>query len=141
MIGQPIQLTEPQQKILTRLKQVVEDNKIKVYINEFAPAGLQGPVSLDVEHNESGEMVCIGLYNGEYAECWTKITQDLRRFLPNQTFVMHNGVSDIECLRSWGVNIKDSQLIHDTMLLGHILDSSKKDYSLKGMAKRDLGIT
>lgn len=49
-------------------------------------------------------------------------------------------MSDIECLNIWGLRIDESKLIWDTMLIGHILDSSQKDYSLKGMAKRELAI-
>jgi DNA polymerase I-like protein with 3'-5' exonuclease and polymerase domains len=55
--------------------------------------------------------------------------------------ICHNGVSDFECLRNWGINLKDEDLYWDSMLMGHLIDSSLKDYSLKGMAKRELGIT
>ena len=40
----------------------------------------------------------------------------------------------------WGINVQDKQLYWDTMLIGHIIDSSIKSYSLKDMAKRELGI-
>lgn len=135
-------LTDKQQDILNRLNEVIEANKIKIYIDKCSPAAAYDSLtSCDIEHNEQGEMVCIGLYNGAYAECWTRITPDLKRFLENAEFVGHNFISDMEMLRQWGVNIRDEQLCHDTMLFGHILDSSKKTYGLKDMAKRELGIT
>ncbi len=87
-------------------------------------------------------MVCIGLFNDTFniAVIFTEITKDLILGLEKSLFVGHNFISDIECLRSWGINIKDEQLIHDSMLLGHILDSSKKSYGLKDMALRELQI-
>ena len=101
---------------------------------------LNNLLATDVEHDEAGNMVGIGLYDGNRSLYFTKATPRLKEVLESAQLICHNGVSDLECLRMWGINVRDSQLIWDTMLIGHILDSSQKDYSLKGMAKRELNI-
>ena len=125
---------------LVKLKEVIEVNNIRVRVNAFG-AGIEYPISLDVEHDEQGTMVCIGLYSalGE-ALIYTKIDQSLKETIEKADLIMHNGISDMECLRSWGINVKEEQLVHDTMLIGHIIDSSRKDYGLKSMAVRELNI-
>ena len=127
--------------ILNRLNAVIDSNCIRVRV-DVDGAGINYPISVDVEHNEQGEMVCIGAYDRvtREAHIWTKITPFVKETLEQAKLIMHNGVTDLECLRSWGIDVKDYQLIWDTMLIGHILDSSLHDYGLKEMAKRELGI-
>jgi len=131
--------TPKQQKLLNELDSVISQVGIDLEIN---PTGFSSvmPISLDVEHDEQGNLVGIGTCV-EFS-CWyfTNITQELKSYIENAEIIAHNGVSDIECLRMWGINVLDSQLIWDTMLFGHILDSSLKSYSLKDMAKRELDI-
>ena len=136
-----IKLTTKQESVLSELRSVVSQIGIEVRINEPLPEIKDGVVALDVEHDESGGFVGCGFYFGSgvayyYSDCI------LLSRLPFLSFriVAHNGVSDIECLRTWGANVTYEQLVWDTMLLGHCIDSSLKDYSLKGMAKRELGI-
>lgn len=54
--------------------------------------------------------------------------------------ICHNGKSDIDLLGVWGFDVSRIFLVHDSMLLGHIIDSSLGSYGLKDMAKRELGI-
>lgn len=101
---------------------------------------LGNPISLDVEHNEEGDLVGIGLYDGVRCLYFTKVTPKLKETIISRDIIAHNGKSDFELLRQWGIPVLDSQLIWDTCLIGHIIDSSLKTYGLKDMAKRELGI-
>lgn len=137
----PSKLTIKQQKLLDELDLAISKTGIKLCIdNPIGTAFLEGPIALDVEHDEQGNLVGIGVCNGIQCDYWTKVFPDLVQYLVSQQIIAHNGVSDFECLKIWGINVRDEQLIHDTMLIGHILDSSLKSYSLKDMAKRELDI-
>lgn len=131
-----------QKEQLEACNKVLNNYIVRVRINCIG-AGINYPISVDVEHDEQGNLVCIGMYDNTTREAhiWTKVNDFVKQCLEKAILIMHNGVSDIEALRSWGINIKDEQLVHDTMLLGHILDSSKKSYGLKDMAERELGIS
>lgn len=136
-----IVLTNKQQKLLDELRLVTSKIGIEVKIND--PIGIpeNALASVDVEHDESGGFVGCGLYLGTGPVYYysSRISLDSVPF-STLRIIAHNGVSDIEILNEWRINIVYEQLRWDTMLLGHILDSSQKDYSLKSMAKRELGI-
>lgn len=123
------------------LENLVRDYGIETFVNTPFPP-VSEPVSLDIEHDESGGYVGIGIYipsiNSHYwyTDC---IYLDCA-FLSTLSIVAHNGVSDLDMLRFWGFNVQDNQLYHDTMLFGHIIDSSIKAYGLKDMARRELGV-
>lgn len=124
---------------------VISKTGIKIDINNSSHVALGAfeaqTAALDVEHDESGEFVGCGFcFNPSIIYYFSDLA--LLRSIPISTFriIAHNGVTDLECLRMWGIKVQDDQLIWDTMLIGHILDSSQKDYSLKGMAKRELAI-
>lgn len=133
--------TSKQQKLIGDLSSCVSGIGISINVN---PKGktYTGPTALDVEHDESGGFVGCGLYCGGSSVDYYSDLLLLRSidFL-SLAIVAHNGISDLEVLREWGIHVTDSQLVWDTMLLGHIIDSSQKDYSLKGMAKRELAIS
>ncbi len=133
--------TEKQKKLIAECDCVISQEGIEIYINVSATS-IGSPCAVDVEHDEAGNMVGIGIYDGIKAYYYTQL-DDLKWFLEGEytEFVMHNGVSDIECLRMWGINFKDEQLVWDTLLLGHLLDSSLKSYGLKDMAARELGVS
>ena len=97
-------------------------------------------VSLDIEHDEDGNMVGIGICHGNSCLYFTALSVSLIHYLCGVAFVAHNGISDMECLRQWGIPVRDEQLVWDTMLCGHVIDSSLKSYGLKAMAERELGI-
>lgn len=133
--------TEKQKKLLEAFDSIISQEGIELLIDPYRHSlGFEGPVACDVEHDEQGNLVGIGLCKEKLCIYLTEIDNTLVSEMLTMSFIMHNGVSDIECLRMWGINVKDDQLVHDTMLVGHLLDSSLKDYGLKGMSKRELGI-
>lgn len=111
--------------------------KVEIDPPEF---NLRSPIALDVEHDEEGNLVGIGVYDGTNARYYTRITELLRSELLRVSIIAHNGVSDIELLNQWGIPVSLSQLVWDTMLCAHIIDSSRSGYGLKQLAKEDLGI-
>ena len=136
----PSVLSKKQEKLLSDLSSVISNIGISVRINPFG-CGIAYPLALDVEHDEQGNMVGIGLYSSLREACYfTEIGPGVKETIEKADIIAHNGVSDFECLRMWGINVRDEQLIWDTMLLSHIIDSSQRDYSLKAMASRELDI-
>jgi DNA polymerase I-like protein with 3'-5' exonuclease and polymerase domains len=137
------ELTSKQQTILDVLNSAVLQAGIEIDVNRSIDSfpSLE-VVALDVEHDESGGFVGCGLYNGT-GICYYFSDLQLLSRLPFHQYkiIAHNGVSDMEMLRFWGINVRDEQLIWDTMLIGHLIDSSLKSYGLKDMAKRELGIS
>lgn len=136
----PSGLSSKQTKLLDELNLCIVATGTKIVINPKDLPTFQ-TVALDTEHNESGEFVGCGIYNGNGIVYYFTDLLSLRN-IPFHllAIVCHNGISDIECLNTWGINVSDRALVWDTMLFAHIIDSSQKDYSLKGMAKRELGI-
>jgi DNA polymerase I-like protein with 3'-5' exonuclease and polymerase domains len=136
----PSVLSKKQEKLLSDLNCVISQVGIDLHIN---PVGGWGgfPWAVDIEHDEQGNLVGIGICENTFCGYFTSIPKYLKDLLEVTQIIAHNGVSDLECLRMWGINVRDEQLVWDTMLIGHIIDSSGKDYSLKGMAKRELGIS
>ena len=123
--------------MLDALNSAVLQAGINLQINPKSYS-LPGPIAVDVEHDEQGNLVGIGACIEKTCYYWTD-TQ-CGGWLLTEDLIMHNGVSDMEMLRLWGINVRDEQLIWDTMLIGHLLDSSLKSYGLKDMSKRELGI-
>lgn len=99
-----------------------------------------GIVSLDVEHDEKGNFVGIGICHEQSCIYWTEITEEVKQYIENRQLICHNGRSDFDCLRQWGIDVKDEQLYWDTELISHIIDSSRRGYGLKKLAESDLGI-
>lgn len=116
----------------------VSNHGIPLYVN----AGLRqfnAGCSLDVEDDESGGFVGIGIYDGEACYYWSD--WELAKQLTLPKFVAHNGASDIAKLKKWGFKVDDSFLVWDTFLMAHVIDSSRRDYSLENLSKLDLGIS
>lgn len=137
-------LSAKQSAQLATLEKLVNDFGITLYVNaELPPKPYNWPVSLDVEHDESGGFVGVGLYfpNSNSHYWFTDIDALSDSSLSAVSIVAHNGVSDLDIMRTWGFYVQDEQLVFDTMLVGHILDSSVKSYGLKDMVYRDLGIS
>jgi DNA polymerase I-like protein with 3'-5' exonuclease and polymerase domains len=128
---------------LTELSRICEEQKIEISINHIPSDEFKGQtVSLDVEHDESGGFVGCGLLVAESNRVY--YFSDLSVLdccsFTSLSIIAHNGKSDFECLNTWGLNINEEQLIWDTELIGHLLDSSLKAYGLKAMAERELGL-
>lgn len=133
-------LSKKQSDIIQRLDETIYETGIKLYI-DTAPSEFDDPIACDVEHDEQGNMVGIGICHNNLCGYYTKITTKLKRTLLESEIIAHNGVSDFECLKMWGINVRDSQLVWDIYLIGHVMDSSLKSYGLKDMAKREIGIS
>src|SRR5258708_36847589 len=135
-------LTDKQRQQIDELETLRNTYGINCYVNEPLPP-VSEPVSLDIEHDESGGVVGIGLFLGSTSThyWYTNILSLGIGNLRSLSLIAHNGISDLETLRFWGFEVKDEQLVWDTMLCGHILDSSLKQYGLKDMAKRELCIS
>jgi DNA polymerase-1 len=95
-------------------------------------------VALDVEDDEQGGFVGLGIAAGTFCYYWSDF--ELAKTLQLPKFIAHNGMSDIRKLQKWGFKIDESWLIHDTQLIGHIEDSSLRTYGLKDMVKREFGV-
>jgi DNA polymerase-1 len=103
----------------------------------FTPEGIW---SCDVEHDEQGGFVGCGFYNGGASYYFSDLVLLNHIDFSALSLICHNGVSDFDCLRSWGINVNDNQLVWDTSLIAHINDSSRHGFGLKQLAKEDLDI-
>src|SRR5688572_1531340 len=93
---------------------------VKVLINHFPDFSLifEDGCSLDVEDDEQGNFVGLGLFDGVHCYYWSKF--DMAKHIKIPKFIAHNGISDIRKLQKWGFAIDESWLLHDTQLFGHI---------------------
>ena len=112
--------------------------EVKIDPNDYT---IGSPAALDVEHDEEGNLVGIGVYDGQSSLYFTSIDSRLSDSLLRTQLIAHNGKGDFECLRMWGINVSDAQLVWDTQLIAHINDSSRKVYGLKKLAFEDLNIS
>jgi len=138
----PLELTNKQKNCIEELSLAISKTGIEVKINEPFPTPKELVVAVDVEHDESGGFVGCGLYCGTgvvyyYSSLISLNSVDFHAL----RIIAHNGVSDVEILNEWGIRVSYDQLVWDTMLISHVIDSSQKDYSLKGLAKRELAIS
>lgn len=132
------QLTESE--ALAILESVCAKYQISVLIDPENYT-IHSPAAVDVEHDEFGNMVGIGVYDGKSSLYFTTIRPSLVAIFAKLELIAHNGIGDMECLRSWGIPVQDSQLIWDTELIAHILDSSRiGGYGLKTLALANLGL-
>lgn len=131
--------TERESELLSILTGICRDNHIEVIVDpkEFS---ITSPCAVDVEHDEEGNLVGIGVYDGTRMAYYTRVAQDMARQLLSVGIIAHNGKGDSDSLRQWGIPVLDSQLIWDTEILAHIIDSSRKGYGLKKLAKEDLNL-
>lgn len=113
---------------------------ISVRINAVG-AGFDVPAVIDVEDDEKGNFVGLGLYGGGY-ECFyfTELDVHTKEMLGRIPFVAHNGKSDLHKLRAWGVNVRPEQLVFDTMIASYVMDSTKESHGLKELARQELSI-
>jgi DNA polymerase-1 len=130
-------LSKKQEELIETFKGLIAQYDIELIINDPLPTVFD-LVSLDVEHDEEGNCVGIGLCQKN--KCWYYTSPTYFDKIILNDIIAHNGISDFECLRQWGINVKDEQLVWDTLLMGHIVDSSLKNYGLKAMAKRELDV-
>lgn len=138
-----LMLSSKQETLLAELSRICDVYKLNIIIDsKESPIFSKSPIALDIEHDEWGNYVGCGLLNIGSTNIYYFSSLCLLTHIDfsSMAIVAHNGKSDLEILRSWGINVSDNQLVHDTMLIGHSIDSSHKGYGLKDMAKRDLQI-
>lgn len=136
----PLLSLSKEEELSLTLAGLCEKYLIKVLINPIDYT-INSPAAVDVEHDEEGNLVGIGIYDGFRSLYCTKVNSKLSSFLTNKLdLIAHNGLGDFDSLRQWGIPVSNTQLVWDTMLFSHIIDSSRKGYGLKKLAKEDLGI-
>lgn len=119
---------------LETFKELYELYKLELSINHIPSGNFEGQlVSLDVEHDEEGGFVGCGIYvvGSNCVYYYSDLVLLSRVSFHTLSVIAHNGKTDLELLRQWGIPVQDYQLIHDTQLIAHIIDSSKKAYGLK----------
>jgi DNA polymerase-1 len=121
----------------------VINHAVFLSVNDESLLNNYGPVlSVDVEDNEAGSLVGIGLYDGSQRILYfTELTQPLKNILETCQFVGHHFKSDLHKLRSWGVNVNSNQLVFDTCIASYVMNSTKESHGLKELAWTELGIT
>jgi DNA polymerase-1 len=121
----------------------VINHAVFLSVNDESLLNNYGPVlSVDVEDNEAGSLVGIGLYDGSQRILYfTELTQLLKNILETCQFVGHHFKSDLHKLRSWGVNVNSNQLVFDTCIASYVMNSTKESHGLKELAWTELGIT
>lgn len=113
----------------------------ELILNTAVPFDAISPAVIDVEDDEHGGFVGIGLcLLPGTAVYFTELNSFVRHVLTIMPLVAHNGKSDFHKLRKWGINVKASQLVFDTMLASYVMDSTKESHGLKHLAKTELGI-
>lgn len=115
---------------------------LEIHINHPSISFTDAIVALDVEHDEQGAFVGCGIMpiNGFRVYYFSNLSLLASLDFQSVSIIAHNGKGDFECLRQWGINVRDEQLVWDSELYAHIIDSSRKGYGLKKLAKEDLGI-
>lgn len=98
--------------------------------------------SLDVEDDEQGNFVGLGIYSPQSNTVWYWSDFELAKKIQIPKFCAHNGRTDLYKLQQWGFNVTEENLVWDTQLMAHILDSSiSVGFGLKDLAKTQLDIT
>lgn len=104
-------------------------------------------VSVDLEYSEHEvsdrefSLVCIGLYDGTSYYVWFNITDQVIEYLRNVNWLCVDGIhAELKVLNHLYGGFKAEQIQYDVKIMGYVFDSAAKDWSLKGMAKRYLGV-
>jgi DNA polymerase-1 len=96
---------------------------------------------IDVETNEGCDFTGIGIMcDSSSVSYYSDLRPDVRAFLSSVSLIGHNIKFDARQLCSWGVEIHQSKLIHDTMLKSYVRNSTKESHGLKDLAKEYLGM-
>src|SRR5690242_1936592 len=85
---------EELRKVLT---EICDKHGIHVEVNP-ATYEIKSPAAVDVEHDEEGNLVGIGVYDGSYSFYFTNVSDSLRTSLLRLSIIAHNGTSDFELL-------------------------------------------
>lgn len=90
---------------------------------------------IDIETDEKDNLVGIG-YTSDGINLYyrTVIDEEFKALLSKVDLIGHNIKFDAHLLKLWGVDIKSSQLVHDTMLMSYSMYGSSKGHALKQLA-------
>lgn len=80
---EPCSYSDRERELLDELTVICNVNNIDVIINPLTYA-IQSPAAIDIEHDEEGNLVGIGLYDGVHSYYFTKVTPELKRQLECQ---------------------------------------------------------
>ena len=95
-----------------------------------------GPVAFDVETDEKDSLVGIAVCSDpRQVFYYTSITEPLKEMLESKQLIAQGGAFDIGIVRKCGVNISLDQITYDTRIMCYVIDSGRKKYGLKPMAK------
>ena len=113
---------------------------VELKINpEGVPNGTTAVV--DVETDEMDNFVGIGIMcDASSVSYYSSLRDDVKLFLASVGLIGHNIKFDARQLRAWGVDVKQTQLIQDTMLKSYVRNSTKESHGLKDLAKEYLGM-
>lgn len=111
-----------------------------LYIN---PSLWQAPytkLAIDIETDEKDNFVGLAISAKDWIYYFTSISSYLKSVLETGEFIGHSLKSDAKWLKKWGINIKPSQLVGDTMLMSYVINATKESHGLKPLAKEYLGM-
>lgn len=94
---------------------------------------------VDVETDENGNFVGVGIMCDPHTVSYFSVLRpDVMLYLSDCKLIGHNLKFDARELHSWGVIVKASNLVHDTMLKSYVRNSTKESHGLKDLAKEYL---
>jgi DNA polymerase-1 len=99
-------------------------------------------IAVDVETNGADDFVGLAICSDPLVVYYyTVLTPSLCSILSSRSLIGHNIKFDAHWLKRWGVDITPSQLVHDTMIMSYVRNSTKDSHGLKELAKEYLGMT
>ena len=134
--------TEKQKEQLHHCWNTLNQNGIKIIVNEI-PNFANEEVVCDVEHDEQGSFVCLGLSEIGSNNIYCIYDFSFCNSIAFYTFSLigHNFKTDLELLQQWGLDVSKYNLFWDTQLYHHILDSAYPEYGLKYLADKFCNIS
>ena len=99
-------------------------------------------VSLDLEYSEdSNELVWVGMFDGSSYYGYSSVSEFLLRYLRQVNWLIHDGIhAELPVLNRLFGGFRVEQIVADTKVLGYTFDSTLRDWGLKSLAKRYLGL-
>ena len=100
------------------------------------------PLVIDIEDNESGSFVGIGVYrfSDAFVFYFTNIEDALKAALENCQLIGQNIKYDLKQLQKWGVKVGSKNIADDTIIMSYVMNTTKESHSLKDLAKEYLGL-
>jgi len=99
-------------------------------------------VVVDVEHDEKGNFVGLGLtLDGTEVYYYTFITEQVKVFLSAAKLIGHNVKSDVHHMLRWGIKCGVDAIYYDTMLAAYSINPVRESQGLKALAKELLDFT